>query len=51
MFGYPIDQAARIAVDETERVVREHPSIEQVIFVCFEDDVVRAYEKAVGSLQ
>jgi len=51
VFGYPLDEAARIAVSETERFVREHSSIASVLFVCFGDDVARAYEKAVGSLQ
>ena len=44
VYGYPIDQAARIAVDETRRFVQEHLSIERVLFVCFEDEVARAYE-------
>jgi O-acetyl-ADP-ribose deacetylase (regulator of RNase III) len=49
VFGYPIDEAARMAVGETERFVREHPSIESVLFVCFGDDVARAYERALTS--
>ena len=44
VFGYPIDQAAGIAVSETRRFVREHPSIESVLFVCFLDDIARAYQ-------
>jgi O-acetyl-ADP-ribose deacetylase (regulator of RNase III) len=44
IYGYPIDDAARIAVSETERFVSEHSSIESVTFVCFEDDVARAYQ-------
>jgi O-acetyl-ADP-ribose deacetylase (regulator of RNase III) len=49
VYGYPLDQAARIAVAETERFVREHPSIETVLFVCFENDCARAYERALAS--
>lgn len=45
VYRYPIDEAARIAVDETKRFVSEHPSIERVLFVCFEDEVARAYEQ------
>ena len=49
VFGYPIEEAARIAVRETERFVGEHPSIESVLFVCFLDDIARAYQGPVGA--
>jgi O-acetyl-ADP-ribose deacetylase len=49
VYGYPLDQAAKIAVTETERFVREHPSIESVLFVCFQDDCAMAYERALAS--
>ena len=49
VYGYPLDEAARIAVAETERFVREHPSIESVLFVCFEGDCAGAYERALSS--
>ena len=48
VFGYPIDQAAGIAVHEAQRFVREHPSIESVLFVCFLDDIARAYQDVIG---
>lgn len=48
IYGYPVEEAARIAVAETGRFVEEHPSIEQVIFTCFGDDVCRAYERALA---
>jgi O-acetyl-ADP-ribose deacetylase len=47
IYGYPADQAARIAVSEARRFVGEHPSIERVIFACFGDDVFRAYTDAL----
>ena len=47
VFAYPIDDAAHIAVRETQRFVREHSTIESVLFVCFGDDVARAYEHAL----
>jgi O-acetyl-ADP-ribose deacetylase (regulator of RNase III) len=45
IYGYPVDEATRIAVEETSRFVDAHPSIEQVIFVCFGADVCDAYER------
>jgi O-acetyl-ADP-ribose deacetylase (regulator of RNase III) len=45
VYGYPLDEAAKIAVRETEQFVEMHPSVEQVSFVCFGDDVARSYER------
>jgi O-acetyl-ADP-ribose deacetylase (regulator of RNase III) len=49
VYGYPLDDAAEIAVAETRRFVDEHPSIERVLFVCFGQDVAEAYERALES--
>jgi O-acetyl-ADP-ribose deacetylase len=46
VYGYPVEQACEIAVRETARFLAREPSIEKVIFVCFGDDVYRAYSKA-----
>ncbi|HKR62242.1 MAG TPA: O-acetyl-ADP-ribose deacetylase [Thermoanaerobaculia bacterium] len=48
VYGYPADQAARIAVAETRRFVETHPSIERVIFTCFGDAICAAYEEALS---
>ncbi|MDP9194869.1 MAG: O-acetyl-ADP-ribose deacetylase [Acidobacteriota bacterium] len=48
IYGYPIDEAARIAVAETERFLRDHSSMESVTFVCFEDNVARAYQLLIA---
>ena len=34
-YGFPMEQAARIAVRETAAFLQQHPSIEQVRLVCF----------------
>ena len=39
VYGYPADEAARIAVRE---VLRHRGQVERAIFVCFGDDVCRA---------
>lgn len=51
IYGYPADAAARIALEEVRRFVERHPQIEEVIFVCFADEVCRAYEGAEGRAQ
>src|SRR4051794_6418364 len=44
VYGYPADEAARIAVAETAHFVETHPAIERVIFTCFGGEVSAAYE-------
>lgn len=44
VYGYPVDAATEIAVREVSRF--EGP-VERAIFVCFGDDVCRAYEAAL----
>ena len=48
VYGYPVDQAAEIAVTETQQVLDVQSSIEQVLFVCVEPAVRMAYEKVLG---
>jgi O-acetyl-ADP-ribose deacetylase (regulator of RNase III) len=44
VYGYPIDDATRIAVAEVSQF---SGPIDRVIFVCFGDDVCSAYERAL----
>jgi O-acetyl-ADP-ribose deacetylase (regulator of RNase III) len=44
IYGYPIDEATRIAVREVSQF--EGP-IDRAIFVCFGEDICRAYELAL----
>ena len=46
IYGYPADQAARIAVKTTIACINEQPVIKKVIFCCFEQDVLEAYKRA-----
>jgi O-acetyl-ADP-ribose deacetylase (regulator of RNase III) len=46
-YGYPINQAARIAVATTIECIDKQPGIERVIFVCFEQEVFNAYREAL----
>ena len=43
VYGYPIADACRIAVDTTARFLEEHPSIEKVYFVLFSEDDRKVY--------
>lgn len=42
-YGYPLDQAVAIAVRETAVFVRAHPTIEKVLFACFDQTTLDAY--------
>ncbi|HVC58803.1 MAG TPA: O-acetyl-ADP-ribose deacetylase [Acetobacteraceae bacterium] len=47
IYGYPVPEAARIAVQTTAACLQAAPSLTTVIFACFGDDVLRAYEAAL----
>lgn len=48
IYGYPPDQAARIAVSETEAFLARSALPERVIFTAFGDAVFAAYEAALA---
>jgi O-acetyl-ADP-ribose deacetylase len=47
VYGYPVEDAARIAVQTVSTSLAEAPSLELVQFCCFGADVTRAYESAL----
>jgi O-acetyl-ADP-ribose deacetylase (regulator of RNase III) len=49
IYGYPIPQAARVAVETIARYLTGEPLIEQVILACFGPEVTAAFEAAAGS--
>jgi O-acetyl-ADP-ribose deacetylase (regulator of RNase III) len=51
IYGYPAHEAARIAIEQTARVLSREASLEQVWLVCFDDEVHRAYTAAIQALQ
>ena len=44
VYGYPVDQAARIAVDTVREVSGAHPVIEEVSFCCFAEADLAIYD-------
>jgi O-acetyl-ADP-ribose deacetylase (regulator of RNase III) len=48
VYGYPIDQAARVAVDATRAAMERHPEVEEARFWLFGDDAYEAFERAAG---
>ena len=50
VYGYPIPEAARVAVRTVAAYLRDDASIECVIFACFGQDVLQAYQTALREL-
>jgi len=50
-YGYPIEQACRIALGETLRFLEGDERIEKVIFVCFSERDLKEYEAAFRELR
>lgn len=48
-YGYPVTDAARIAVGEVGRFLAAHEEIEEVLFCCFGEEVRAAYEDALAA--
>jgi O-acetyl-ADP-ribose deacetylase (regulator of RNase III) len=47
VYGYPIPQAARIAVRETRAALEAAAAIESVVIACFTEEVFAAYKVAL----
>ena len=45
IYGYPVDEAARIAVATVRESLREFPTIREVIFCCFSPGDLAVYER------
>jgi O-acetyl-ADP-ribose deacetylase (regulator of RNase III) len=50
VYGYPIEEAARAALDEVASFLSAHPEIEEVRFVLFGRAVHEAYERVAREL-
>ncbi|MDB4985698.1 MAG: hypothetical protein JWN04_876 [Myxococcaceae bacterium] len=51
VYGYPLEQAAEIAITTAAIALGRETSIERVIFVLFSERVFSAFEKAHGQLR
>ena len=47
VYGYPIADAARIAVREVRTALNSMDDVNRVVFVCFTDDVFASYQAAL----
>jgi len=49
VYGYPVEQAAAIAVNTVLEQAGKYPNITDVYFVCFGDAVYSAYQQALNA--
>jgi O-acetyl-ADP-ribose deacetylase (regulator of RNase III) len=48
VYGYPVDQAARVAVDTVRSSLKKHDAFEEIIFCCFSMHDLQIYQKLLG---
>ena len=49
IYGYPIPDAAHIAMETTVEFLRDAPDMDAVTFACFGSDVLHAFERALDA--
>ncbi len=49
VYGYPMDQAAKIAVRECAAFDAGHPEIERIVFALFDAEALRIYRRELGA--
>jgi O-acetyl-ADP-ribose deacetylase (regulator of RNase III) len=47
VYGYPLDEGARVAIQATREALDAHPEVEEARFWLFGDDAYRAFEAAL----
>lgn len=50
VYGYPLDEAAQIALGETRAYLDGGGSVEKIVFVCFDQANLDAYRRAMAAM-
>ena len=50
VYGYPLEDGARVAIDATRAAMEEHPEVTEARFWLFGDDAYEAFETALGAV-
>jgi O-acetyl-ADP-ribose deacetylase (regulator of RNase III) len=48
IFGYPVEQAAAVAIEATLEALHGCESVETVVFACFSDEIETAFKQAAA---
>lgn len=49
IYGYPMELAARVAVDSVRQALQQPSSVEEVVFCCFSAQDLAVYERQLGA--
>ena len=49
VYGYPLDEAAAVAIAATRTALEEHPQVQEARFWLFSDAALRAFEDALAA--
>lgn len=47
IYCFPVDLAAEIAVEQINKFLKDNPSFEKVIIVCFDEETLKVYKNAL----
>lgn len=50
IYGYPIEDAAKVALDTVRKFISSNDSIEKIIFVCFDEIAYSVYNKLISNI-
>lgn len=50
VYGYPMDQGCRIAIEEAQRALAAYPELQKVVFTPFGDAAARVYRETLDKL-
>jgi O-acetyl-ADP-ribose deacetylase (regulator of RNase III) len=48
VYSFPVERASQIAVNTVKEFLKNNPSIEQVIFCCFDESTLNIYKKLLN---
>lgn len=46
VYGYPINQAVKIAFDTVKEAIQNNSNFDRVLFVCYNDEIFQAYQRS-----
>ncbi len=49
-YGFPLERATRIAINTVIEALKEFPSIEKTLFVCFDERTLEVYRKVLSTI-
>lgn len=47
IYGFPLEKAAKIAIDEVRKFLAEHPELEQIYLTCFDQEALEIYQRTI----